>query len=365
MVASTNINELIRIGESLTLEYKSSFNRELIETLVAFANANGGTVLVGVADDGTVIGATLGKETLNKWLGQVKSLTSPSIIPDIEAFDIDGRTVVAIRISEYPVKPINTRGKYFKRIASSNHQLSLNEITDLYMQSLQLSWDAYEAHGEDLNSLSVSKIEQFIDQVNQCDRFTLDKSPLLALEKLKYVVNNRPNLAAMLLFANNPLRHHIHIGRLKTPTMIIDDRQITDTLFDAVEQAMKFLISHISVAFEFDGSLQRKERFTYPLPALREALLNAVVHRDYANSSDIQIKIFDDRITIFSPGKLYGGLTIEEIKTDSYQSHIRNKLIAEAFYLTKNIEKYGSGFIRIRKELEAYPEVSFDVEEVG
>jgi len=365
MVVSTNINELIRIGESLTLEYKSSFDRKSIETLVAFANANGGTVLVGVADNGAVLGVSLGKETLNKWLGQVKSSTSPSIIPDIETFDIDGRTVVVIHVSEYPVKPISTRGKYFKRIASSNHQLSLNEITDLYMQSLQLSRDAYEAPWEDLNSLSVSKIEEFIDQVNQSDRFTLDKSPLLALEKLKYVVNNRPTLAAMLLFANNPLRHHIHIGRLKTPTMIIDDRQITDTLFDAVEQAMKFLISHISVAFEFDGGLQRKERFTYPLPALREALLNAVVHRDYADSSDIQIKIFDDRITIFSPGKLYGGLTIEEIKTDSYQSHIRNKLIAEAFYLTKNIEKYGSGFIRIRKELQAYPDVSFDVEETG
>jgi len=254
MFASTdNISELIRIGESLTLEYKSSFDRKSIETLVAFANANGGTVLVGVEDNCSVLGVSLGKETLNKWLGQVKSSTSPSIIPDIEAFDIDGRTVVAICISEYPIKPINTRGKYFKRIASSNHQLSLNEITDLYMQSLQLSWDAYEAPREDLNSLSVSKIEQFIDQVNQCDRFTLDKSPLLALEKLKYIVNNRPTWAAMLLFANNPLRHHIHIGRLKTPTIIIDDRQITDTLFNAVEQAMKFLISHISVAFEFDG----------------------------------------------------------------------------------------------------------------
>ncbi len=174
MVALTEINELIRIGESLTLEYKSSFDRESIETLVAFANARGGgTVLVGVADDGAVRGVSLGKETLNEWLGQVKSSTSPSIIPDIEAFDIDGRTVVAIRISEYPIKPVNTRGKYFKRIASSNHQLSLNEITDLYMQSLQLSWDAYEAPQEDLNSLSVSKIEQFIDQVNQCGRLSL------------------------------------------------------------------------------------------------------------------------------------------------------------------------------------------------
>lgn len=93
------------------------------------------------------------------------------------------------------------------------------------------------------------------------------------------------------------------------------------------------------------------KREAYPLPALRETLLNAVVHRDYANPSDIQIKIFDDRITFFSPGKLFGGLTIEDLKTDNYQSHTRNKLVAEAFYLTKNIEKYGSGFIRIRREL--------------
>jgi len=89
----------------------------------------------------------------------------------------------------------------------------------------------------------VSKIEQFIDQVNQCDRFTLDKSPLMAIEKLKYVVNNRPTWAAMLLFANNPLRHHIHIGRLKTPTIIIDDRQITDTL----KKSKLISISRISV----------------------------------------------------------------------------------------------------------------------
>jgi len=79
---------------------------------------------------------------------------------------------------------------------------------------------------------------------------------------------------------------------------------------------MKFIVSHISVAFTFDGSLQRKESFAYPLYALCEVLLNVVVHSDYANSSEIQIKIFDDRITIFRPGKLYGGLTIADLSTD-------------------------------------------------
>lgn len=365
MTTVIGINRLLESDELQIVEFKTSFGRETIETLVAFANAQGGSVLVGVADDALVKGVTLGKETLNDWLGQIKSATSPSIIPDIDTVTMGVKNVVTICIDEYPIKPVNTKGKYFKRIATSNHQLTLSEITDLYMHSLQLSWDSYEAPRESLDALSVTKIETFIDQVNQGGRFTLDNSPLLALEKLKYVVNSRPTWAALLLFAEEPLRHHIHIGRFKTPTMIIDDRQITDTLFEAVDQAMKFIVSHISVAFTFDGSLQRKERFAYPLPALREALLNAVVHRDYANSSDIQIKIFDDRITLFSPGKLYGGLSIADLSTDHYPSRLRNKLIAEAFYLTKNIEKYGSGFIRIRKELETYPEIIFAVEEIG
>lgn len=318
------LEALLAAGETQTVEFKSSFDRETIESLVAFANSVGGTVLVGVGNDGSVKGVTLGRETLNEWLGQIKSTTSPSIIPDIEAVSISGKTVVVIHVGEYPVKPISTRGKYFKRVATSNHQLTLSEITDLYLQSLQVSWDAYEAPRETLDALSLTKIERFTREVNRSGRFSLDSSPILALEKLKFITNNHPTWAAMLLFAETPLRHHIHIGRFKTPSMIIDDRQITDTLFEAVEQAMKFLVSHISVAFSFDGSLQRQERFAYPLPALREALLNAVVHRDYANASDIQIKVFDDSITIFSPGSLYGGLTVEELKTDTYQSRTRN-----------------------------------------
>ena len=360
-----DIASLLSAGESETLEFKSSFDREAIETLVAFANTHGGTVLVGAADDSKVRGVTIGKETLNDWLGQIKSSTSPSIIPDIEALEINGKSVVMLSVGEYPVKPVNIKGKYFKRRASSNHQLTLSEITDLYMQSLQLSWDAYQAPQTSLDALSLDKIERFIEEVNRSGRFTLDSSPLLALEKLKFISNGGPTWSSLLLFATEPLRHHIHIGRFKTPEMIIDDRQITDTLFEAVEQAMKFIISHISVAFEFDGSLKRKERFAYPLPAVREALINAVVHRDYTNHSDIQIKIFDNQITIFSPGKLYGGLTVADLNTDTYQSRTRNKLIAEAFYLTNNIEKYGSGFIRIRKELKAYPDIALEIAEIG
>lgn len=97
----------------------------------------------------------------------------------------------------------------------------------------------------------------------------------------------------------------------------------------------------------------------------KELVLNALIHRDYSSPVDVQIKIFDHSISIFNPGKLYGDLTIEDLKTDSYQSHTRNKLIAEAFYLTKDIEKYGSGYIRVRKEIKEYPTMSFDYKEMG
>ena len=365
-VASTRLafDRLLLAGESQTLEFKASFDKATVETLVAFANAQGGTVLVGVTDSGRVQGITLGKESLNEWLVHIKAATSPSIIPDLLAHAINGKTIVAIDIAEFPVKPVSTKGRFYKRVANTNQALNSSQISDLYMQTLQLSWDAYPAHHAKVDDLSPTKIERFVSQVNAGGRFALDgATPMQALEKLNYVQQGQPTWAAMLLFAQEPLRHHIHIGRFKTPDMIIDDRQITDTLFEAVDQAMKFIISYIAVAFEFDGSIQRKERFAYPLPALREALLNAVVHRDYTDGSDIQVKIFDKQITIFSPGTFYGKLTVADVQADNYRSSLRNKLVAEGFYLVHAIEKYGSGFIRIRKALREYPEIEFAVEE--
>lgn len=117
MQKTPHINHILDAGESETIEFKTTFGRESIETLVAFANTNGGTLLVGVKNHASVCGVDIGKETLNQWLGQIKSATSPSIIPDITSHSISGKTVVLIHINEYPVKPINTRGKYFKRVA--------------------------------------------------------------------------------------------------------------------------------------------------------------------------------------------------------------------------------------------------------
>ena len=360
------IFKLIESGESEILEFKLSFDNEAIETISAFANAKGGIVLIGVSNKGKVKGVNINIESLQNWLNEIKQKTMPSIIPDCEEFVIDEKTVIVFRVQEYPIKPIAFKSRYFKRIKNSNHQLSLNEITNLHLQSIKVSWDSYEHINNTIDDIDFNKVSTFVERVNENGRFSLDKDPLLALKKLGFVENNKPSNASILLFSKRDIDYSVHVGRFKTPETIIDDNIYRVPLFEVVELIMKYFYNWIKVAFEISGKkTQRDEIFEYPIPALREIVLNSIVHRDYTSPIDIQIKIFDNSITIYNPGKLFGDLTIEDLKTDHYQSNTRNKLIAEAFYLTNDIEKYGSGFSRIRKEISSYPTMEFNYKEIS
>lgn len=136
-------------------EFKSSFSDAVIEALTAFANTKGGKVLVGVDDTGNPIhGFILGQESLQKWVIEVKNKTQPGIIPNAQIVQVKGSAVGELSVKEFPVKPVAFRGRYFKRIKNSNHQLNPTEISDLHLRSLQLSWDSYPypgAHFDDLN----------------------------------------------------------------------------------------------------------------------------------------------------------------------------------------------------------------------
>jgi ATP-dependent DNA helicase RecG len=352
--------------ENQFTENKSNFNDSVIETLVAFANTKGGRVLIGVHDDGSLnTNFTFGKETFQKWINEIKLKTQPSIIPDLEIIDYNGAEIVELSIPEFPIKPVSFKGRYYKRVKNSNHQLSVLEIADMSMQSLQVSWDSYPAPNLSLDDLDLKKIEKFISKVNATGRFKLDGTLIENLEKLRLISNSKITNAAYLLFAKHDIGFNVHLGRLKTPSYIIDDKMLNGSLFEVVEETMNYLISRIKVAFEITGkTTQRTEIFEYPLPALRELTLNSLIHRDFLSPVDVQIKVFDDSITFFNPGKLFGDLTVEDLKTNNYQAYARNKLLAEAFYLTGDIEKYGSGFKRIMNELKQYPTMNLECKEI-
>ena len=162
------------LKENQHIEFKSSFSDEVIETLSAFANTKGGRVLVGVRNDGEPIkNFIVGAESLQQWLNEIKTKTQPAIIPDANVIQYKGVEIVEFSVQEFPVKPIAYRGRYFKRVKNSNHQLSPMEISDIYMQSMQYSWDAYSSNQYTYANLDELKIQKFIDKVNAKGRFSL------------------------------------------------------------------------------------------------------------------------------------------------------------------------------------------------
>lgn len=348
--------------ESVYVEYKKTFGKEVIISLVAFANAEGGKVYIGIDDNGTVTGLDVRQETIQRYINEIKVATYPQIMPRVKTEIHDGKQVLIFEISEYPVKPIAYKNRYYKRVHNSNHIMSLEEIIDLQQQSLSLSYDAYPSR-EPISSLDEKLIEPFFQKIQSRARFSLQDDLLTNLIKLKLVREGKATVAAQLLFGDPEFT--IRIGRFKSEATIVDDVVVKSPLFTAVDEALTFIKKHINLSYSFDGSRERKERWQYPIEALRELVLNAVVHRDYKSPSDIVIKVFDDRIILSNPGKLYGKLRIADIERDDYVSSLRNRLLAEMFYLTGDIERYGTGFIRIRESLKDYPDVAISVEEMG
>ena len=158
-------------------------------------------------------------------------------------------------------------------------------------------------------------------------------------------------VAAVLLFGKRPqsplVQVRVHCGRFLTETDIADDRLIDGSLLEQIEETIGFLKKHINVRFVITGKPRRDQIWDYPLEALRETVINAICHRDYADSADIQIKVFDDHIRLWSPGLLPYGLTVEDLLSRSHASKPRNKLIAQVLYDLEIIERYGSGIHRM------------------
>lgn len=258
--------------ESNQIEHKSSFGKEVIISLVAFANSIGGRVVIGIDDKGNVCGVEVGPETIQRYFNEIKVATYPQLIPKMFVENRDGKQLLNFEINDFPVKPVAYKNRYYKRVHNSNHLLTLEEIVDLQQQSLSLSYDAYPSNVT-VSSLDTKLIEKYFGMVNQCGRFTLRDDLLTNLIKLKLVRDGKATFAANLLFGEPHV--HIRIGRFKSEATIIDDIVVRLPLVMAVEETLTFIKKYINLSYHFDGSIQRKERWQYPMEALRELVLNA------------------------------------------------------------------------------------------
>lgn len=348
-----HVLEILTAGESEAVEFKSTFDKGTLETVSAFANTKGGVILIGVSDRGEILGVALSRETLRDWANQIVQGTG--VHPSFESIEYEGKSLVVVSVSESAIKPVLYRGRPYQRVGSTNRGMSVEELTRLVLESRDITWDELPEFYATIDDLDLEKIRTFIGLANRIGRRPIPEKedPLSVLGKLGLIREGKPTRASVLLFGERPQSFHpqaiLKMGRFKSETLIVDDKEIGGTLFEQVEGAMLYFRDRLQTRFEFIGEAQRKVSWEYPLDALREAVINAVCHRDYLTSALTQVKIHDDRLVVRNMGKLPDRLSPEKLKRE-HESILRNRRIAEMFFYAGYIERWGGGTLKILEE---------------
>ena len=349
----SKILELVRKQESETLEFKPSLSqtRDIIETVSAFSNTKGGSIIIGVDDKKNVIGIDVGKKTIESLANEIKQNTDPQIYPSISVEDIDGKNVIVVEVKEGKSKPVFAFDRVYKRIGKSNHRVSSDEIRKMALEGKKVYWDEQICEGTSLEDIDEGKIGWFLKEARR-ERglnIPIDASVDEVLMRLNLLKDKALTNASILLFGKNPQKFFLQAGvrciRFKGNKPVkpfIDMRVISGNIIDQVDKSLDFILEHIPKAVWLAGKPQRKEKYQYPPDALREAMVNAICHRNYEERGNIQIRVFDDFLEVWSPGKLPEPLTPEDLKK-THKSIPRNPLIARQFFWIKFVEEVGTG----------------------
>jgi len=351
------------LKESETVERKEELNSNALKTISAFANTKGGSLYVGIKDDATLLTGEISDQAQQDVVNKV--VNKLGIIPDVSLHTFEGQEFLEIRIKKSR-RPISYNGKYYQRSGNTTRELDTESLKTLFLNGV--SWDTQlddRFSVDDINEQTWTRFDA--DSRGQRGIPEWDSMEMAQLlQHLSLMVDGRLTNAAIMLFGKDPQKYFPHttirVGRFKDQSTIISDNIISGNLYDQLGKVEQVIKSLINKRYEITGeSLKRKEVWDYPLPAIREALLNAIVHRNYLiTSSEIEIKIFDDSIWFYNPGKLPEGLTIDQLK-HSHSSIRRNRLIADVFFRAGYIEQFGSGTLRMMEALksESHPEPEF------
>ncbi len=351
----SELKKLIEKDESETAEFKKSTAQldKALKAVCGFLNNKGGNIYFGIDENRKVIGQEVSDSTLKSISQKIRQRIKPEISPEIGVLDIGEKNIIEVKIKEGNNKPYYLDGIAYKRIGAENPAAAPEELERIILGKKKRYWDSDICEGAGLEDIDGEKLRWFLRKAKIERNFDVEaETPIKeALERLELVKNEKLTNAAVLLFGKNPqkffLQSKVRCARYKgnAPIDFIDMKIIEKNLFNQVDASEKFMLTHIKKAAKI-VMFEREEAWEYPPDALREAIVNAVCHRDYSVSSDITVGIFDDRVEISDPGKLPDPLTPEDLKK-IHKSIPRNPLIANAFFLIKNIEQWGKGTNKI------------------
>lgn len=370
---TSELLEIIARGEDSKHQFKANYHNAagLGTEMVAFSNSGGGTILIGVADDGTISG--LDHQNIRRLNGLVANAASDSVRPPInpqtENLSLPGGLVMVIRIADGISKPYmdNSGAIWVKNGADKRKVTSREEIQRLYQMVGLVHADEVPVEGLSIADLDLDYFAEFIRKVYDTSLEDLGLPLDKLLKNMNLMKDGVLNVSGALLFARSPnFRLPVFIVKaISYPGNDIhteayrDSQDIQGKLEDVFVQALSFItrnLHHIQAGQDINSS----GKIEVPKIALEELLVNALIHRDYFISAPVRIFIFDDRIEIISPGHLPNNLSIENIKNGV--SNIRNPILAS--YATKILPYRGLGN-GVRRALKAYPEIAFEDDRDG
>lgn len=341
---------LIKEGESLTVEFKEKFTPKIDRDLVAFANTKGGVIILGVKDDGKIIGEKLTNKLKAEILDIARNCDPEIVIKSIKQLD----KVISIEVSEGEEKPYSSSSGFYRRLDAVTQKMTQKEVRLFFRETESYPFEALVCKDLSQKDIMLSKVKTFLKETGASVKVT--KANLsMVLSSLGVMEKNKINYAGALMFASNIKKYVYHAESIlgafkgKNNTHIYDRNDVRDDLLIQFDQAITFLMKHLNIRSEIRG-VQRYDIYEIPIDALREAVVNAIVHRDYSvRGTSIYVRVFDDRVEIENPGTLPSGVTVKNLGGSSFR---RNPIIADLFHRMGKVERMGSGIKKMRSLMQ-------------
>lgn len=338
---------IISEGEGVTVEFKEKYTSRIAEDIVAFANGKGGYILLGVSDQGKIVDEILS----NKLKGNITTLAR-NCEPHINIKKMSQISkVVVIEIAEGDEKPYSCSSGYFRRLDAVTQKMVQKEVRTMFRETTDVFFESLPRKDFTFEDVSLAKVKTFLREAKVS--FKISKDNLHSfLSSLSIYKDSKINNAGALMFAADinrfiPYSETI-LGAFKgtDKTYIYDRKDVRDDLLTQLNESMAFVKRQLNVRSEIH-ELDRTDIYELPLDALREALVNAIIHRDYSmRGTSIYVSVFDDRVEIVNPGGFPAGITKENFGKESVR---RNLILADMFHRMAKVEKIGSGIDKMKR----------------
>lgn len=337
--------------EQQNIEYKQSWHDDYLKWISGFANASGGVIYIGKDDNGKVVGISDYKKLMDEIPNKVKDLMG--ILVDVNLHTENGLYFLEIITQPYAV-PISLRGRYYYRSGSTKQELIGAALTDYLLRKSGKTWDEVTEPTATLDDIDDASLKSYIAASLRAGRIAdvegISKADLIAKLRLTDDYGNIKR-AAIVLFGKNPAKYFnncvVKIGRFGKDS---SDIRFQETVEGNIVSLLKEIPEQLNRKFftraiSFEG-MQRIEKGEYPIAALREMLLNALVHRNYLGTSLVQMRMYDNHFNIWNEGELPAGISLDSLKRQ-HPSRPRNLLIADVCFKAGYIDAWGSGTLKI------------------